>query len=259
MEAERGLFTLDGSVAIVSGGSRGLGLEIALALGRAGAQIVITGRRDEWLKPAAAMLSDSDVEALAVRADAVEPLSARRVLATALSAFGRVDILVNSVGITWSAPVLEMPLDKWRNVLDVNTTSAFLMAQIVAGHLIAEAKPGRIINVASVYGLVGAPADVMDAIGYSASKGALIALTREFAVKWAPYGILVNAIAPSFFRTRLTAVTIDQNAEAILDDIPLGRHPELWEVGGVAVFLASRASTYITGQVIAVDGGLTAR
>ncbi|TMI78172.1 MAG: SDR family oxidoreductase, partial [Bacillati bacterium ANGP1] len=170
----------------------------------------------------------------------------------------RVDILVNNAGATWGAQVLDMPVDAWRKVMDTNVTGTFLMIQAVGRAMIDAGRGGKIVNIASVAGLIGADAGVLDAIGYSASKGAVIALTRDLAVKWARHGITVNALAPGFFPTKMTRWLIDHRGEAILDTIPLGRLGGDDDLKGAAVFLASRASDFMTGQVLVVDGGQTA-
>jgi NAD(P)-dependent dehydrogenase (short-subunit alcohol dehydrogenase family) len=254
----RELFDLTGKVAVVTGGSRGLGLEIAHGLGEAGAAVMISARRAEWLDPAADELRAAGVTCRAELADVTKPDDAERLIARTVEAFGQVDILVNNAGLSWGAPAHEMPLDRWQMVMDSNATGTFLMSQAAGRRMIERGTGGRIINVASVAGLVGTPPTTMDAIGYSASKGAIIALTRDLAVKWAPHGILVNAIAPGFFPTRLTRGVLSEHEADIARAAPLGRIGRPGELKGVVVFLAAEASSYITGQVIAVDGGTTA-
>jgi gluconate 5-dehydrogenase len=254
----RELFDLTGKVAVVTGGSRGLGLEMAHGLGEAGASVMISGRRAEWLEPAAEELRAAGIACRAELADVANPDDAERLIARAVEAFGRVNVLVNNAGLSWGAPALEMPLDKWRMVMETNATGTLLMSQAAGRRMIEGRAGGRIINIASIAGLVGAHPYAMDAIGYSASKGAIIAMTRELAAKWAQHKILVNAIAPAFFPTRLTRGVLAQHEAQIAADTPLGRLGRPGELKGVAVFLAAEASSYITGQVIVVDGGTTA-
>jgi gluconate 5-dehydrogenase len=251
------LFSLDGRVAIVTGGSRGLGLEMAEGLGEAGARVVITGRRAQWLDPAADHLRGRGIEVLPLAGDVADPDGADLVVARAIERFGRVDVLVNNAGISWGAPAVDMPTERWQQVLAVNATGPFLMARAVARPMIAQGH-GSIVNITSVAGLVGTSPAVMDAVGYAASKGALIAMTRDLAVKWAPHGIRVNAIAPGFFRTRMSEGLLDRHGTEVVSATPMGRIGREGELKGVAVFLASDASAYVTGQVLAVDGGLTA-
>jgi len=255
----RDLFDLTGKVAIVTGGSRGLGFQMAEALGEAGASLALAARKIGELDAAAARLRDRGIRALAAacdvtRAEGVEPFVART-----LGEYGRVDILINNAGATWGAPVLEMPLEAWHKVLETNVTGTLLMTQAVGRHLIDAGRGGKIINIASVAGLAGTDAEVLDAIGYSASKGAVIAFTRDLAVKWARHRITVNAIAPGFFPSKMTQWLIEHRAEAILRTIPMGRLGGEDDLKGAAVFLASRASDFVTGQVLVVDGGATAR
>jgi gluconate 5-dehydrogenase len=248
---------LSGKTAFVTGGSRGLGLEIALTLGQAGAAIVITARREPWLSEAGRELQQAGIRYEALTCDVADQAHVDRAVTATVSRFGRIDILVNNAGITWGAPVETMPLDKWRQVLETNTTSVFLTAQRVGVEMIARREGGVIINVASVMGLRGLPSELVDAAGYTASKGAIISLTRDLAVKWARHGIRVNAIAPGFFETRLSAGLLAQNRERIEGRTPMGRLGRPGEIGGVALFLASSAASYITGQVLAVDGGMS--
>jgi NAD(P)-dependent dehydrogenase (short-subunit alcohol dehydrogenase family) len=254
----RDLFDLSGKVAIVTGGSRGLGLQMATALGEAGAALVLTARKADALESAAAQLRGRGCRALAVVCDVSRAEEVDIAVTQTLGAFGRVDILVNNAGTTWGAPVLEMPLDAWHKVLETNVTGPFLLARAVGRAMIDAGRGGKIINVASVAGLVGTESGVLDAIGYSTSKGAVIAFTRDLAVKWAPHGITVNAIAPGFFPSKMTRWLIDHHGEAILGTIPMGRLGGEDDLKGAVVYLASRASDFVTGQVLVVDGGATA-
>lgn len=254
----RDLFDLTGKVAIVTGGSRGLGFQMAAALGEAGASLVLTARKADELAAAAARLTERGFRALAVPCDVIRAEEIEAALARTLEAHGRVDILINNAGATWGASVLEMPLEAWQKVMETNVTGAFLMAQAVGRAMIDAGRGGKIVNIASVAGLVGTDAGVLDAIGYSTSKGALIALTRDLAVKWARYRITVNAIAPGFFPSKMTQWLIEHRGNAILGTIPLGRLGGEDDLKGAAVYLASPASDFVTGQVLVVDGGQTA-
>ncbi|MDQ3700702.1 MAG: SDR family oxidoreductase [Chloroflexota bacterium] len=272
-----GLFSLQGKVAVVTGGSRGLGKEIASALGAAGARLTITARREQWLGPTATELRAAGYECLAATCDVSDANQVEAFVARVLEHYGRIDILFNNAGISWAAPSAEIPLQKWRDVMEVNATGTFIMSQAVGRHMIARAERneatsalagaadrpigaciGKIVNVSSIMGLRGLPPDVLSAAPYSASKGALVALTRALAVEWAGYGITVNALAPGFFPTRLSEGVIGQHEAALLSRIPLGRLGSDRDLHGVAVFLAAPASDYITGQVISLDGGATA-
>jgi gluconate 5-dehydrogenase len=251
------LFDLTGHVAIVTGGSRGLGLEIAEALGEAGASVVITARRVPWLEEAQRHLEALGIDVVSRAADVTDPAAAEALVREVADSRGRLDILVNNAGTSWGAPPESMPLDKWHAVFETNVTGPFLLSRAAFPHLAAGGR-GRIINVASIVGLVGTLPDVLDAAGYSASKGALISLTRDLAVKWARHGITVNALAPGFFPTRLSEPVIARAGDALTRSIPLGRTGRPGELKGAALFLASAASDYVTGQVLSVDGGATA-
>ena len=250
------LFSLSGRTALVTGGSRGLGLEIAEGLAEAGARVWITARRDAWLTSALATLKEAGHDAHAVQCDVGDPASIDALVAAVHAAGARIDILVNNAGITWGAPPEQMPLERWRQVMDVNVTGAFLLARALAPGM-REAKRGRIVNVASIAGLLGTPAAVMDAVGYSTSKAALIGLTRDLAVKWAADGITVNAIAPGFFPTRMSEPLIARHESRLVELTPMRRLGADGDLKGVVVMLASDAGAYLTGQVIAVDGGLS--
>ncbi len=251
------LFDLTGRVALVTGGSRGLGLEIAEALGEAGAKVAVTARRPQWLGPAEAALKDHGIDAMSFPCDICDPAQVEQLRAAVEHRFGAVDVLFNNAGVSWGAPAVDMSLDKWRQVIDTNMTGTFVVTQVV-GRTMIERRGGKIVNTASITGLIGERPEVLDAIGYSAAKGGVIAFTRDLAVKWARHNIYVNAIAPGFFPTRMTEGVLTQAQQHIEEQTPLGRVGRAGELKGVAVFLASAASDYITGQVIAVDGGTTA-
>jgi len=234
-----------------------LGFEIAEGLGEAGATVIITARREQWLTPAAASLSAKGITVMARVADVSDPEQVTA-LVDDVASHGRIDVLVNNAGISWGGPPETLPLDKWNAVLATNVTGPFLMARAVFPHM-ARQRRGRIVNVASINGLIGTAPEVLDAAGYAASKGALINLTRDLAVKWARHGITVNALAPGFFPTRLSQPVIDRGGDAMLRGIPMGRTGQQDELKGAALFLASNASSYMTGQVLVVDGGITAQ
>src|SRR6185369_6069927 len=234
------LFDLSGRVAVVTGGSRGLGLEIAHGLGEAGASVVVTARRQEWLGTAEEDLRAAGLEVAALTCDVTDSAQVDALAQATLERFGRVDILVNAAGISWGAPALEMPLDRFRSVLDVNASGTFLCCQVF-GRIMAERGGGRIVNIASVAGLVGQDPEIMDAVGYTASKGAVVALTRDLAVKWARHGVGVNAVAPAFFPSRMTQALIDRSEQRMAALSPMQRIGRPGELKGVVLFLTSDA------------------
>lgn len=250
------LFELTGRVAVITGGSRGLGLEIARGLGEAGAQVVVSARRQEWLGPAEAELRAAGIEATALTCDVSDENGVAIFAETVRQRIGPADILVNAAGISWGAPALEMAADRWRDVLDVNVTGAFLTCQAF-GRQMVERGDGRIVNVASVAGLIGQAPEFMDAAGYTASKGAVVAMTRDLAVKWARHGIRVNAVAPGFFPTRMTRGLLERGEERLAALNPMQRIGRPGELRGAVLFLVSDAASYVTGQTLAVDGGMT--
>jgi NAD(P)-dependent dehydrogenase (short-subunit alcohol dehydrogenase family) len=251
------LFSLSGRAGIVTGGSRGLGLEIARGLGEAGARVMITARREQWLSPAAEALRAEGIDCIASVCDVGQPEDVERVTAEAIAAFGHIDILVNNAGVSWGEPFETMSLDRWRFVMETNLTGTFLMSQAV-GKTMIENGGGKIVNISSVAGLLGVDSSIMETTVYHASKGAINALTRDLAVKWARHGIYVNAVAPGFFPTRMTQGVISNAEQEMRALSPFGRLGGDGELKGVVVFLAAAASNWITGQVIAVDGGYTA-
>ncbi len=251
----RELFDLSGRVAIVTGGSRGLGREMAEGLAEAGASLMLCARREQWLASTLNEMRERGFTVEGKICDVSNPEHVLSVVEETVSAYGKIDILVNNAGITWGERPELMPLDKWRKVIDINLTGAFLFAQ-AAGREMLKRTYGRIINVASVSGLQAAVAGPHFA-GYAASKAGLLGLTRELAATWGGAGIRVNAIAPGFFHSRLADAVIEQNEAFIQATNPIPRVGEAGELKGVAVFLASDASNYITGQTIIVDGGGT--
>jgi NAD(P)-dependent dehydrogenase (short-subunit alcohol dehydrogenase family) len=251
------LFDLTGRVAIVTGGSRGLGLEMAEGLGEAGAAVCITARREPDLQEASVHLEAMGIRAFAFQGSVTDPEAAGQLVSSVRERFGRIDILINAAGVSWGAPTLEMPLDRWQYVLDTNLTGAWILCQEVCKTMVEQGEGGRIINIASIAGLKGESPRRLTAIGYSASKAGLIGLTRTLASHMAEHNILVNAICPGFFPTRMTRGVLAERGDQIAEASPLQRVGRPGELKGVAVFLASPASSYITGQAIAVDGGTT--
>ena len=247
-------FRLDGKAALVTGGSRGLGLEAALALKEAGAKVAVVARRASFFEEARKALGE---DALYLEGDVRDEARLEAIAQEVEEKLGPLTVLVNAAGVSWGAPSLEMPVEKVREVLEVNLVGAFLASRVAARRM-KERGYGKIVHIASVAGLKGEYPEVLDAVGYSASKGGLIARTRDLAVKWGRWGIRVNALAPGFFPTRMTEKDLPR-AEAFLKaTLPLGRPGAPGELGGAVLFLASPASDYVTGAVLPVDGGATA-
>jgi len=251
------LFDLGGKSALVSGGGRGIGKTIALALAEAGANVAVASRDEAACAETAKEIAGATGRnTISTKLDITEKASVEEFVKLTKEKLGSIDILVNNSGATWGAPFEEMPLERWERVIKVNLTGTFLMCQSVVP-MMKKQRWGRVVNIASVAGFRGSPS-FMHASGYSASKGGIIALTRELAVKLAGYGITVNAIAPSFFPTKMSRVLTERFGDVIREDNPMKRMGEDDDLKGVAVFLASEASRYVTGQVIPVDGGQTA-
>jgi NAD(P)-dependent dehydrogenase (short-subunit alcohol dehydrogenase family) len=251
------LFDLSGKTALVTGGSRGLGLQIAEALGEAGAKILLTSRKAGDLEEAAALLQDKGIDTRWIAADASVPEEIQRVASEALQRLGQVDILVNNAGATWGAPAEDHPLEAWDKVMNLNIRSIFLMSQAIGKLSMIPRRQGRIINVASIAGLSGAP-DSMKYIAYGTSKGAVVNFTRTLAGEWGPYGINVNALAPGMFPSKMTKGTLATAAEGIIATTPLRRIGDDDDLKGAALLFASQAGKHITGQILAVDGGVSA-
>ena len=250
------LFDLSERVAIVSGGSMGLGLQMAEGLAEMGANLAICARKKERCEAAAEALRSHGVKTLALGCDVKDKAAIEQVVESTLAEFGRIDILINNAGVSWGASVEEMTLEQWDKVLSTNLTGTFLFCQAVGKQMAAQGS-GKIINIASVAGLGGSSAE-LQAIGYHASKGGVIAFTKDLACKWAPHNIQVNAIAPGWFPTHMSEWIIEHRKESLLAKIPLGRFGGDHDLKGAAVFLASDASAYVTGHVLVVDGGQTA-
>lgn len=255
------LFDLTGRVAIVTGGSIGLGRQMAEGLAEMGADLVLCARKKERCHQAAEELQQLGVKAIALGCDVKNPDSIHEMVEATLSQFGRIDVLINNAGISWGAPGEEMRLEDWNKVIETNLTGTFLCAQAVGKVMIRQSgtgnSAGKIINVASVAGLGGAPAE-LPAIGYHASKGGVISFTKDLACKWASHNIQVNAIAPGWFPTHMSNRVLEHYGELFLSHIPLRRFGNEHDLKGAAVFLASAASNYVTGHVLVVDGGQSA-
>ncbi len=249
------LYDLTGRVAIVTGGSRGLGEEMAEGLAEAGAALMLCARREQWLTPTLETLRGRGFKVEGMVCDVANPEQVQAVVDKTVAVFGKVDILVNNAGISWGEEPETMPLDKWQKVIDVNLTGAFLFSQ-AAGREMLKRKYGRIINIASIAGL-HASVNGSHYAGYAASKAGLMGLTRELAASWGRSNIRVNAIAPGFFHSRLADPAIVHAEPHIKATSPIPRVGDAGELKGVAVFLAADASNYITGQTIVVDGGRT--
>lgn len=251
------LFDLKGQTALVTGGSRGLGLQIAEALGEAGARIMLCSRKAADLEQAAATLKAKGIDAQWIAADASDPAQVQNVVDETMARFSQIDILVNNAGATWGAPAEDYPLEAWDKVMNLNIRSLFLFAQAVGKASMIPRRRGRIINVASIAGLSGS-SDVKF-IAYGTSKGAVVNFTRTLAGEWGAYGITVNALAPGFFPSKMTAGTLKSvGVDKLAHAAPLGRIGGDDDLKGAALLFASAAGKHITGQILAVDGGVSA-
>jgi NAD(P)-dependent dehydrogenase (short-subunit alcohol dehydrogenase family) len=250
------IFDLTGRVAIITGGSVGLGRQMADGLAEMGASLVLCARRKERCEQAATALQAAGAKVLALACDVKDPASIQKVADATLAQFGRIDILINNAGTSWGAPVETMTLEQWDKVIETNLTGTFLFSQTVGRAMIAQRR-GKIINIASVAGLRGS-SPKFSAIGYSSSKGGVIIFTKDLACKWGMHNIQVNAIAPGWFPTDMSEKVIERNKESLLAGIPLGRFGGPQDLKGAAIFLASSASDFVTGHTLVVDGGQSA-
>jgi NAD(P)-dependent dehydrogenase (short-subunit alcohol dehydrogenase family) len=252
-----GLFDLTGRVAIVTGGSRGLGLQIASALGEFGASLALVARKQAEIDSAVEQLNTAGCAAVGFAADlgnrdAISDLSQR-----VIEHFGRIDILVNNAGTVWGAPAEDYPLDGWNKVIDLNVTGLFLLTQAVARSAFLKQGKGAVINVASIEGLLGHHPDRLGTIAYNTAKGAVVNMTRALAAEWGPRNIRVNALAPGFFPSKLATPALAAHGDEILRQTPLGKLGGDCDLMGAALLLASDAGGHITGQTLVIDGGAT--
>ena len=255
-KAVKDLFDLSGRAALVTGGSRGLGQEMAEGLAEAGASLMLVARREQWLTPTIEEFKERGFACEGVLGDVANPEHVQNAVNKTVEAFGKIDILVNNAGVAWGSPAEDLAVEKWKMVIDIDLTGAFLFSQ-AAGREMIKQKYGRIINVASIAGIIATMPNIQQTSAYNAAKGGLLSLTRALAAEWAPHNIRVNAICPGFFSSRMADKVIETAGEAIKISAPMQRIGNPGELKGVAVFLAADASNYITGQGIVVDGGTT--
>jgi gluconate 5-dehydrogenase len=242
----------------VTGGGAGLGRVFADALAEAGANVVVCGRKAERCEQVAAEIAKAHgVTAIGMRCDVRSTSEIEAVVERAMTEFGAIDVLVNNAGTSWGAPAEDYPLEGWQKVIDVNLTGLFQFTQLAGRTMIAQGR-GKIVNIASVAAFGGAPPELMDAVAYNASKGGVVAFTRDLAVKWARHSITVNAIAPGWFPTEMSQQLLDRSGDVFLERIPLGRFGGPDDLRGLIVFLAGPASDFVTGQTVIVDGGQSA-
>ncbi|MFO1324279.1 MAG: SDR family oxidoreductase [Burkholderiales bacterium] len=254
----RNLLDLAGKVALVTGGSRGIGLQMAEALGEMGARVAITARKQDELDAARAHLRGLGVECHTIAGDLAQPASIPRTVDSVEAAFGPIDILVNNAGTSWAAPAETHPDEGWRRVMSLNVDAPFFLSREVGRRMMIPRRSGKIVNIGSIAGEYGNPPKWdMHTIGYNTSKGAIIQFTRTLAAEWGPYNINVNAICPGFFPSKMSEVLLERIDQAIVDLTPLGRLGGDDDLKGAVVYFASEASRHVTGQILTVDGGCT--
>ena len=248
------MFDLSGKTALITGGSRGLGLQIAEALGEVGAKVAITARKQGELEEAAARLSRQGIEALTIAGDLSRYDTIPGMVEQALRRYGNIDILVNNAGTTWGAPAEEHPPEAWHKVINLNVNAMFFLTQEVGRRCMIPRRKGKIINMSSVAGL-RAHGSGMTTIAYNTSKAAVLQFTRALAAEWGKYEINVNAICPGFFPSKMSRGLLEVIGDAVIAQTPLGRLGGDEDLKGIAVYFASEASRHVTSQYIAVDGG----
>jgi len=251
------LFDLTGKVALVTGGSRGLGLQIAEALGEMGARLALTARKADELARAKEHLEHMQMEVFALPCDHAKAASIKPAIEKIVQHYGQIDILVNNAGTTWGAPAEEHTLEAWQKVMDLNVTGMFLTTQLVGKLSMIPRRYGHIVNIASIAGLLGNDVRLQRSLAYNTSKGAVVNMTRALAAEWGQYNITVNAIAPGFFPSKMTKYILGQISAATIAQTPLARLGGEEDLMGLAALLASDAAAHITGQIVAVDGGAT--
>jgi gluconate 5-dehydrogenase len=255
----RALLDLTGKIALVTGGSRGIGLQMAQALGEMGARVAITARKQDELDVAQAHLQGLGIECRTIAGDLAQPSAIKYIVDGIDAQLGPIDILVNNAGSSWGAPAESYPADGWRKVMSLNVDAAFFLSQEVGRRTMIPRRSGKIVNIASIAGLFGNPPDwELNTIGYNTSKGALVQMTRSLAAEWGRYNINVNAICPGFFPSKMSTVTLERIDRSVLALTPLGRLGGDEDLMGAVVYFASEASRHVTGQALAVDGGCTA-
>jgi NAD(P)-dependent dehydrogenase (short-subunit alcohol dehydrogenase family) len=259
MHTIKQLFDLTGKTALITGGSRGLGLQMAEALGEQGAKLVLSSRKQSELDEAVAHLKQRGISATAIAADLGKEGTALPLAEAAIKTLGHIDILVNNAGASWGAPAEDHPLEAWDKVMNLNIRSIFLLSQAVGKLSMIPRQQGRIVNVASIAGLGGNGGSSMQTIAYNTSKAAVINFTRTLAGEWGRYGITVNAIAPGFFPSKMTHGLLEKlGAEEMASRAPLRRLGDDEDLKGAVLLFATSAGKHITGQTLAVDGGVSA-
>ncbi len=251
------MFALNGKTAVITGGSVGLGAQMATALAEAGAHVVIAARKVERCIEMCAKLEKAGVRALAVACDVSKAEDCQNLVDVTVKEFGALDILVNNAGISWIADSLDFPMKGWQRVMNLNVTGTFQLS-VMAARVMKEQGGGKIVNISSIGALGGDMPENVDSVAYTSSKGAILTMTKDLAVKWARYGINVNAICPGWFPTSMNDKFLESHADKLIPRIPLGRYGGSEDIKGLIVLLCSAASDYITGQYVVVDGGQTA-
>jgi len=250
----KNLFDLTGKVALITGGSRGLGLQMAEALGELGAKVAITARKADELKVAETHLRSAGIEVMTIASDLSKFDLIPNMVDQVIDRYGTIDILVNNAGATWGAPAEDHTVDAWNKVMNLNINGLFLLTQEVGRRCMIPRKSGKIVNIASVAGLAGGPVGTTT-IAYNTSKGAVLNFTRALASEWGKYNINVNAICPGYFPTKMSAKHLEKIGDALIASTPLHRLGAEEDIKGTAAFLATEASRHITGQYVTVDGG----